>query len=67
MRHVAAFALIFVLVMSLQYLLRKPVASAYLQNQRQTNRLSAQTYTAWDNIFSGNSGGFGGSGGCGGD
>ena len=49
-----AYALIFILVMTMQYVLRRPVANAYLQNQRQTNRLTAQTYTAWDNIFSGN-------------
>ena len=49
-----AYALIFVLVMLLQYVFRKPVAHAYLQNQTQTNRLTAQSYTAWDNIYSGN-------------
>jgi ABC-type bacteriocin/lantibiotic exporter with double-glycine peptidase domain len=30
------------------------VARAYANNQRQTNRLTAHTYSAWDNIFSGN-------------
>ena len=30
------------------------MASAYLENQRMTNRMTAQGYTAWDNIFTGN-------------
>jgi len=30
------------------------VAAAYLENQRQNNRVTAQGYTAWDNVFSGN-------------
>jgi ABC-type multidrug transport system fused ATPase/permease subunit len=50
----AAYAIIFVMVMLLQYCVRKPVSAAYLNNQKMTNRLTAQTYTAWDNIFSGN-------------
>jgi ABC-type bacteriocin/lantibiotic exporter with double-glycine peptidase domain len=49
-----AYALIFFMVMLLQYCVRKPVSAAYLANQRMTNRLTAQTYTAWDNIYSGN-------------
>jgi ABC-type bacteriocin/lantibiotic exporter with double-glycine peptidase domain len=49
-----AYATIFVLVMMLQFFVRKPVSAAYLNNQKMTNRLTAQTYTAWDNIFSGN-------------
>ena len=49
-----AYALIFVLIMLLQYCVRKPVAAAYLNNQAQTNRMTAQTYTAWDNIYAGN-------------
>ena len=40
--------------MCLQWWVRKPIAKAYLNNQRQTNRLTAHTYNAWDNIFSGN-------------
>ena len=28
--------------------------SAYLENQRMTNRMTAQGYTAWDNVFTGN-------------
>jgi ABC-type bacteriocin/lantibiotic exporter with double-glycine peptidase domain len=50
----AAYAIIFVFVMAMQYCVRKPVSAAYLNNQTMTNRLTAQTYTAWDNIFSGN-------------
>lgn len=38
----------------MQWMLQKPVSQAYLENQRQTNRVTAQGYTAWDNIFSGN-------------
>ena len=38
----------------MQWTLRKPVASAYLENQRMTNRMTAQGYTAWDNVFAGN-------------
>jgi ABC-type bacteriocin/lantibiotic exporter with double-glycine peptidase domain len=38
----------------LQWFLRNPLAAAYLQNQRMTNRMTARTYNAWDNIFSGN-------------
>ena len=49
-----AYAAIFVLVMLLQYCVRKPVAAAFLDNQRQTNRMTAQTYTTWDNVFAGN-------------
>ncbi len=49
-----AYAFVFVLLMSLQWWVRMPIAKAYLNNQRQTNRLTAHTYNAWDNIFSGN-------------
>jgi ABC-type bacteriocin/lantibiotic exporter with double-glycine peptidase domain len=39
----------------MQWVLQKPIASAYLENQRMNNRITAQGYTAWDNVFSGNS------------
>ncbi len=39
----------------MQWVLQKPIASAYLENQRKNNRITAQGYTAWDNVFSGNS------------
>jgi hypothetical protein len=39
----------------MQWVLQKPIAHAYLENQRMNNRVTAQGYTAWDNIFSGNS------------
>jgi len=39
----------------MQWLLQKPIAHAYLENQRMNNRITAQGYTAWDNIFAGNS------------
>ena len=49
-----AYAVVFAILMCLQWWVRKPIAKAYLNNQRQTNRLTAHTYNAWDNIFSGN-------------
>ncbi|MEI7611604.1 MAG: AAA family ATPase [Betaproteobacteria bacterium] len=50
----AAFAVAFVVLAALQWFLRKPLAEAYLHNQHMTNRMTARTYNAWDNIFSGN-------------
>lgn len=50
-----AYAIVFAILMLLQWWVRKPIAQAYLNNQRQTNRLTAHTYNAWDNIYSGNS------------
>jgi len=38
----------------MQWALQKPIATTYLENQRMNNRVTAQGYTAWDNIFSGN-------------
>jgi ABC-type transport system involved in cytochrome bd biosynthesis fused ATPase/permease subunit len=38
----------------MQWALQKPIARTYLENQRMNNRLTAQGYTAWDNVFSGN-------------
>lgn len=49
-----AFAAAFIILATLQWFLRKPLAEAYLHNQRMTNRMTARTYNAWDNIFSGN-------------
>ena len=49
-----AYAAVFVLLMALQWAMRKRVANAFFENQRMTNRMTAQGYTAWDNIFSGN-------------
>ncbi len=48
------YAVVFALLLGLQWLVRKPVAQAYLNHQRATNRMTAHTYTAWDNIYSGN-------------
>ncbi|MBV5297805.1 MAG: hypothetical protein JZU64_06590 [Rhodoferax sp.] len=48
------YCLVFALLLALQWLVRKPVARAYLSHQRATNRMTAHTYTAWDNIYSGN-------------
>src|SRR5215469_11021240 len=39
----------------MQWVLQTPLAHAYLENQRMNNRVTAQGYTAWVNIFSGNS------------
>ena len=50
----AAFGVAFVALFTLQWCLRKPQAEAWLHNQRMANRMTARTYTAWDNIFSGN-------------
>jgi hypothetical protein len=49
--YVGAFAALLLM----QWALQKPIASTYLENQRMNNRVTAQGYTAWDNIFSGNS------------
>ena len=49
-----AFAVAFVILATLQWFLRKPLANAFLHNQRMTNRMTARTYNAWDNIFTGN-------------
>ena len=38
----------------MQWVLQNPIARTYLENQRMNNRVTAQGYTAWDNIFSGN-------------
>ena len=45
---------VFVVLIGLQYLVRRPVAGAYLAQQRTSNLMTAHTYTAWDNITSGN-------------
>lgn len=49
-----AYAVVFFVCIGLQYRLRKASADAYLENQRRTNRMTAHSYTAWDNVFSGN-------------
>jgi ABC-type multidrug transport system fused ATPase/permease subunit len=49
-----AYTAVFVILMALQWTMRKRVADAFFENQRMTNRMTAQGYTAWDNIFSGN-------------
>jgi ABC-type multidrug transport system fused ATPase/permease subunit len=49
-----AYGLAFAFLITLQIMLRKPIARAFLENQRQTNRMTAQGYTAWDNVFAGN-------------
>ena len=50
----AVYAAVFVMLLALQYLVRRPVAGAYLAQQRCSNRMTAHTYTAWDNITTGN-------------
>ena len=49
-----AYATAFVVLFAMQWTMRKPISRAYLDNQRMTNRMTAQGYTAWDNIFTGN-------------
>jgi len=49
-----AYAAVFVILMALQLAMRKRVAKAFFENQRMTNRMTAQGYTAWDNVFTGN-------------
>ena len=49
-----AYALVFAALFLMQWPMRKRVARAYLENQRMTNRMTAQGYTAWDNVFAGN-------------
>jgi len=49
-----AYGAVFTLLMTAQWSLRRKVAFAYLENQRQNNRVTAQGYTAWDNVYSGN-------------
>ena len=39
----------------MQWALQQPITRTYLENQRMNNRITAQGYTAWDNVFSGNS------------
>ena len=48
--YVGAFAAL----LFMQWTLQKPIARTYLENQRMNNRVTAQGYTAWDNVFSGN-------------
>ena len=50
----AAYVLVFVICLTLQWRMHKVSTEAYATNQRQTNRLTAHTYTAWDNILAGN-------------
>src|ERR1700691_3451777 len=44
--YVGAFAALLLM----QWILQKPIANAYLENQRRNNRITAQGYTAWDNV-----------------
>lgn len=48
------YGLVFLALLALQYAVRKWVADTYADNQRATNSMTARTYTAWDNITSGN-------------
>ena len=49
--YVGAFGVLLLM----QWVLQNPIAHTYLENQRKNNRITAQGYTAWDNVFSGNS------------
>jgi ABC-type multidrug transport system fused ATPase/permease subunit len=48
------YGVVFLALLMLQYGVRKWVANTYAENQRATNSMTARTYTAWDNITSGN-------------
>jgi ABC-type multidrug transport system fused ATPase/permease subunit len=48
------YGVVFLALLALQYGVRKWVADTYAENQRATNSMTARTYTAWDNITSGN-------------
>jgi hypothetical protein len=48
--YLAAFFLLFVI----QWIMRNPISRTYLENQTMANRMTAQGYTAWDNVFTGN-------------
>ncbi|HEY2534594.1 MAG TPA: ABC transporter ATP-binding protein [Xanthobacteraceae bacterium] len=50
----AAYVGAFATLLLMQWVLQKPISHAYLENQRMNNRVTAQGYTAWDNVFSGN-------------
>ena len=50
----AVYAGVFVVLLGVQYMLRRPVARAYGEQQVTSNRMTAHTYTAWDNITAGN-------------
>jgi ABC-type protease/lipase transport system fused ATPase/permease subunit len=49
-----AYAAVFAALFAMQWTMRRRVAGAYRENQRTTNRMTAQGYTAWDNVFTGN-------------
>ena len=48
------YAAVFAALLAFQWSVRRPIANAYLAQQRTVNRMTAQTYSAWDNIYSGN-------------
>jgi ABC-type bacteriocin/lantibiotic exporter with double-glycine peptidase domain len=50
-----AYIVAFAAVLLMQWVLQNPIARTYLENQRMNNRVTAQGYTAWDNVFAGNS------------
>ncbi len=48
------YGAVFVGLMLVQHAVRNWVNATYAENQRATNSMTARTYTAWDNITSGN-------------
>ena len=50
----AVYAAVFAVLLGVQYMLRRPVAKAYIEQQATGNRMTSHTYTAWDNITAGN-------------
>jgi ABC-type bacteriocin/lantibiotic exporter with double-glycine peptidase domain len=49
-----AYAAVLAVLFLMQWTMRRRVSDAYFENQRMTNRMTAQGYTAWDNVFTGN-------------
>ncbi len=50
----AVYGIVFLALLVIQVALRQWISRVYAENQRATNRMTAHTYNAWDNIFSGN-------------
>lgn len=49
-----AYTIVVLVLFAMQWSMRKRVSRTYFENQRMENRVTAQGYTAWDNVFSGN-------------
>jgi ABC-type bacteriocin/lantibiotic exporter with double-glycine peptidase domain len=49
-----AYAVVFFILVGMQYFVRHRVTEIYLDSQRWNNRITAHGFTAWDNVFTGN-------------